>query len=189
MKIKTALILLVIIASRLSTTAQTNFNYGGGYFGETITYPGIIVELEREKFHADYFSTPVKLNIGFYNHPRSHNALFLDIHEGFRRYSKTKKWYFEQSVGFGIMLSFYNEDVWHVDDQGNVTTVSKFANLDYMPSITFGVGYNLTPNKNSSNFLWLRPKVFWQIPFNSLALPHLAIQLGYTRTFKSKNNE
>lgn len=179
-------IVIVSILSCFSAQSQSELNVGLGYFGANFTYKGFLCELEYEKFHADRFSTPFKLDFGFYRHPRSHNALFLDVHEGFRRYSKNSKWYFEQSIGFGIMLSFYNEEVWHIDENGTAALTSNVANLDYMPSVTFGTGYNLTPKKETNNYIWLRPKVFWQLPFNSLALPHIAVQMGYSRTIKSK---
>jgi hypothetical protein len=183
-KLKITVYLLMFVG--FMANAQTKINTGIGYFGEVVTYPGIVGEIELEKFHSPGFSTPLKLNVGFYNHPRSHNAMFIDIHEGFRRYSKSGAWYFEQSVGFGIMLSFYNEDVWHFDEEGNSAYVSNIANLDYMPSVTFGGGYNFTPQKESANVLWVRPKIFWQLPYNNLALPHIAVQVGFSHTIKTR---
>ena len=186
MKSKKVIISVVLLCLSIVSFSQTKLNIGGGYFGETVTYPGIVVEFEYEKFHTEKFSTPFKVNVGFYNHQRNHNALFLDLHEGFRRYFKEGKWYFEQSIGLGLMLSFYNEDVWHVDDNGNVARVSNVGNLDFMPSVTFGFGYNLTQKKKSDNYIWARPKIFWQMPFNNLAYAHLALQIGYTYNFKTK---
>ena len=126
MTFKTILLVSTLFVFHLTSNAQTKFNVGGGYFGENITYPGVIGEFEYEKFHTDKFSTPLKINIGFYNHPRSHSALFLDLHEGFRRYTKNQRWYIEQSIGIGAMFSFYNEDVWHVDENGNVLQDSRY---------------------------------------------------------------
>ena len=186
MKLKNIITVILLLITTITVKSQTNINIGAGYYGESLTYPGIVGEIEYEKFHTNKFSTPLKLNIGFYNHPRSHNALFVDLHEGFRRYSKNSRWYYEQSVGFGIMLSFYNEDVWHIDENDRAAYVSNTANLDYLPSITFGGGFNLTPEKESSNYIWIRPKVSWQFPFNTLALPHIAVQFGYSLTLKTK---
>lgn len=182
---KTYLLLFSLLVLSFSAFSQ-RLNLGGGYFGENASYPGMVGEFEYEKFHTERFSTPLKVNVGFYNHPRSHSALFIDLHEGFRRYSKNQRWYFEQSIGLGAMFSFYNEDVWHVDANGNVARVSNFANVDFMPSVTFGLGYNLTPKSEKANYIWLRPKFFWQLPFNNLANIHTAIQVGYSYTLKNK---
>jgi hypothetical protein len=115
---KIVLLIGILTAITCQLAAQTKLNIGGGYFGETATYPGVMGEFEYEKFHTERFSIPLKVNIGFYSHERNHNAFFIDIHEGLRRYFKEGKWYFEQSVGLGVMFSFHNEDLWHVDDGG-----------------------------------------------------------------------
>ncbi len=186
MTLKTTLLASILLLISLSANAQTKLNLGGGYFGENITYPGMIAEFEYEKFHTGKFSTPLKIDIGFYNHPRSHSALLIDLHEGFRMYTKNQRWYFEQSIGLGAMLSFYNEDIWHVDETGNVARVSSFANVDFMPSVTFGCGFNLTPNNETAHFIWIRPKLFWQLPYNNLATVHTALMIGYSYNLKTK---
>lgn len=170
----------------MQSNAQTKLNMGIGYFGETVTYPGVIGEIEYENFHTDKFSTPLRVNIGFYNHPRSHNAIFLDFHQGFRRYFKNQNWFFEQNIGIGTMLSFYNENVWHVDDDGNSALVSNTGNWDFMPSVTLGFGKNITPKKETAIYVWLRPKIYWQYPFNNLANVHTALQIGFSYNLKTK---
>ena len=71
------------------------------------------------------------------------------------------------------------------EDNGSVAKVSGFANIDFMPSIQLGVGYNLGAKDQQTHCLWLKPKIFWQLPFNNLALPHLAVQAGYTLNLKT----
>lgn len=185
MKKRNVLIALFIGLTSLCF-AQKKLNVGLGYFGETLSYPGVVGELEYEKVYTEKFSIPLKANIGFYSHPRSHNAMFLDVHEGLRRYFRQGKWYAEQHIGIGLMASFYNEEVWHVDEGGRARTISNFGNIDFMPSVSFGLGYNLTPNRESSNYIWIRPKIFWQLPYNNLALPHLAFQIGYSYNLANK---
>lgn len=169
----------------ITTHGQADLNFGLGYFGENGTHPGVVSRFEREKSFHPELAIVSGAEIGFYSHPRNHNAGFIEINHGYRRYFSENRWYLEQTFGIGVMFSFYNEDVWHVDDHGNVTTVSSFANVDFMPSINFGAGLRIFSKMQTKQFLWFKPKVFWQLPYNNLALPHLAIQVGYTMNIKS----
>ncbi len=165
--------------------SQTRINLGGGYFGETGTYPGVVAEFEIEKFQSEKYSTPFRANIGYYSHPRSHNAIFLEALYGTRRYFNSG-FFIEHALGLGVMFSFYPEDVWHVNDDGTIVRVSNWANPDILPSLTFGAGYNFGKGTDKNNLIWARPKISWQMPYNNLAQPHIALQVGFTHTIKSR---
>jgi hypothetical protein len=171
--------LLVFWAILSFSQSNPHLKLGLGYFSETVAYPGFVLEFEREKMQSEKLSLPQRANLGFYNHPRNHMGLFFDIHQGTRRYFK-KGLFLESAVGIGVLFPFYNEDVWEVDESGAVTEGSKFGGVDFMPSMTFGIGYCL--NKEKNNLIAFRPKLFWQYPHNQKALPHTAFQLIYTHT-------
>ena len=179
----TGILLIMLFLISFSSEVLPQMNAGVGYFGETGVYPGVVLEIEREPFHTPRFSTPFRADLGFYTHPRSHHALFLDVHQGIRR-SFSNGLMVESSVGVGVMLSFMPETVYTVDDSGNVSTTSKMQNPDLMPSVTLGIGYDLNKDPVKRDLIWIRPKIFWQYPYNSLALPHLALQIGFTHTIK-----
>ena len=165
--------------------AQSRLNLGGGYYGENITSPGIVLEFEYEKFFTEDLSLPLRADLVFFTTPE-YNALVVDIHKGFRKYFKSGI-SIEQSVGIGLISSFYTlESIWFVDKYGNSVLYSEGANLGVMPSVTIGVGYNLTPGKSKTNTIWLRPKVYWNLGVRGFNLPYAAIQVGYTYNLKSK---
>ena len=84
------------------------------------------------------------------------------------------------------MLSFYNADgLFYVDDYGNVARKSPLGNPDFMPSLTFSLGYR--PPAHDRHAVWVRTRIFWQFPFNNLALPHLALQAGYSFSVKERS--
>jgi hypothetical protein len=178
-------ILYVIILSGVSlhTNAQKLLSGGIGYFGETGVYPGVVLELEYEKYRSEHFSTTSRANVGFYTHPRSHAALFMDIHQGLRRTLKNGI-ILESSVGLGVMFPYYNEEVYKLNESGEFEESSRMANPDLMPSITLGLGYDFSGNRERRRMVWVRPKIFWQYPYNTLASPHISLQIGYTHTFK-----
>lgn len=52
------------------------------------------------------------------------------------------------------------------------------------PSVTLGVGYNLTAKKGTQNMIWIRPKIYWNLAFTSLDTPYAQVQFGFTKNFK-----
>lgn len=169
-----------------SLNAQSRLNIGGGYFGETITHPGLVFEMEYETNVSPTMSLPFRLDLGFYSHPRNHNGLFIDASYGFRRYFKSG-FFLEESIGIGVLGSAINTDVFTVDENGNVSEGSKLNAPQFMPSLTVGIGYNLTKkNENSLNLIWLRPKIYWQFPHKTTASYSPALQIGFTHQIRGK---
>jgi hypothetical protein len=164
------------------TFAQTNYNIGGGYFGQTVTHAGIVLEGEMEKMYSENACIPIRLDLGFYVHPRNHSGLFLDLNAGFRRYFKSGL-FLEESIGVGILGSFLHSDgVYEVDESGTVTEAPRSNPPDFMPSLTLGIGYNLTQGSEKQNLIWLRPKIYWQIPHKTTDTYNFAVQLGFTHS-------
>ena len=166
--------------------AQVNVNIGGGYFGKHATYSGLVLEAEREYMFSEKASLPLRLDLGFYVQPRQSTGIFLDLNAGFRRYFKSG-FFLEESVGVGVLETFLQSDaVYKVDDSGAVTEDSRANPPVFMPSLTLGIGYNLTKGSGKQNLIWLRPKVYWEVPHWELSTYSFAIQLGFTHTIKSK---
>ena len=178
--------LAMLVALSAATSGQTRINAGGGYFGHTASHPGIVLELEFEKMYTEKASLPLRLDAGFYSHPRNHNGLFIDISYGFRRYFRSGL-FLEESIGIGVLQSILNSDgVYQVDDNGNVSDASRFNPLDLMPSITLGIGYNLAKDGERQTLVWFRPKIFWQYPHKTSSTFTPAVQAGFTHTIKTR---
>lgn len=174
--------MIILTGISLNTNAQKLLSTGIGYFGETGVYLGMVLELEYEQYRAEGLSTFSRANIGYYAHPRSHSAFFTDIHQGLR-HSFSSGIVLESSIGIGVMFSYYNEEVYKLTESGEFEETSRMAQPDLMPSITLGIGYDFSNDREKRRMAWVRPKMFWQYPYNSLSLPHLALQIGYTHTF------
>lgn len=165
-------------------SAQSRINVGGGYFGHTITHPGLVFEMEYETNISSTMSLPFRIDLGFYTHPRNHNGLFLDFNYGFRRYFKSGL-FLEQSFGLGVLATALNNDVFTVDKDGKVSETSKLNTPQLTPTVTLGLGYNITKQKeNSLNLIWLRPKITWEIPHKTNASFSPALQIGFTHQIK-----
>ena len=175
--------MIILISFSLHTNAQKLLSPGVGYFGETGVYPGVVFELEYEAYRSEGLSTITRASLGHYAHPRSHSAFFTDIQQGLRR-TYNSGIVLESLVGIGVMFSYYNEEVYKLGESGEFEETSRMAKPDLMPSIMFGLGYDFSSEKELRRMLWVRPKMFWQYPYNSLAFPHISLQIGYTHTFK-----
>ena len=181
---KIVFMLVALAGIQLSTSAQSNLNAGIGYYGENMTHPGVILEFEYEHFTADGFSLPLRADLGFHHHP-DYNAFTLDVHKGFRKYFKTGL-FLEQSIGVGVILKSFQDEYWYIDDYMQSIPHGNHPVWGFMPSVTAGAGYNFSKNKEGSDLIWIRPKIYWDLGFRGLELPYWALQIGFTHTFKTK---
>jgi len=182
---RTIFIIVAIAGIFLAANGQTHLNGGIGYYGENVTHPGVVLEFEYERYFSEGFSLPLRADIGFHINPE-YNAYTIDIHKGFRKYFNSGL-FLEQSLGVGVIAKSYKgDDYWYYDQY--------FANIPhgnstvwgFMPSVTFGAGYNLSKEEEAARLIWIRPKIYWDLGFRGLELPYAALQIGYTHTFKTK---
>ena len=162
--------------------AQKRIHVGGGYFGHTLSHPGLVLEAELEHQFTAKASLPVYAGLGAYLHPRNHYGLFLEAGFGFRQYLRSGL-FLEERIGAGILQTFLHSDgVFEVDDSGQVTEGSRVNQVDFMPSVSLGWGYDLSNGKEGRNLIWIRPKLYFQLPYKTTTNYHLALQVGYTRS-------
>lgn len=176
----------MLLFANLSLFAQNDLRLGGGYFGESITHPGFLAQLEYVRNHTPQLSTPLRADLGAYFHPRNHNAMLFDVHAGLRE-KFGKRFALEQYLGLGLLVSFYQGDgIFQIDDHGSFQRVSPLGNAAFMPSVSLGIW--VAAGKKEDRERWavhFRPKAFWQFPYNNMAMPHFALQAGFTYRVKS----
>ena len=166
--------------------AQTNLNIGGGYFGQNATSPGAVFEFEYEKYYSHNLSLPLKLNVGGFS-DMQYNAAFIDIQKGFRIYTKSN-FFFEQSLGIGIISKFYKIDpIFYYDKYGSTFRYNKGANIGLMPSVNLGAGYQFGTEETTIYNIWLRPKVYFDMNVRGIFYPYASMQAGITIKINSKN--
>lgn len=182
---KILLLLITVTGIHILADAQTRFNAGIGYFGEKVTNPGFVLELESEKFRTDNFSLPLRGDLAYYANPDYH-AFSIDLHKGFRKYFVSGL-FVEQSIGVGIIAKSFKEDsYWYTDQYFRSIPHGNSTIWGFMPSVTAGIGYNLARDNEGASLIWIRPKIYWDLGFRGLHLPYAALQVGYTHTFKNK---
>jgi len=141
-----------------------------------------VLEFEQETMFTERASLPFRIDVGFFHHPRYQTGLFVDVNYGFRQYFKSGL-FLEESIGLGLLEGILSSDgVYEVDDNGNVTDATILNKLDLMPSLTLGIGYDLSSSKNKKNLIWIRPQAYYQYPFRTTSAYNFALQVGYTHT-------
>ena len=178
------LILAILWVFLGNASSQSRFNGGIGYYGEHLSHPGVVLEFELEPFIAEGFSLPLRADAGFHSNP-DYRAFTFDVHKGFRKYFRSGL-FLEQSIGVGVINKSYLTNYWYVDEYSQVAAHGNRAVWGFMPSVTFGTGYDLSKEKEGSELIWIRPKLYWDLGFRDLYLPYWALQIGFTHTFKSK---
>lgn len=177
-------------APLFSQNLQNDLRIGGGYFGQSITHPGFTVNVEYVRNHTTHLSTPARVDLGAYFHPRNHNAIMFDVSAGLRE-KFGKRFALEQYFGLGGMVAFFNGDgLFQVSESGGIERVSNSGNPAFMPSIAVGIWVATGKKDDAERWsVYFRPKVFWQLPYNNIAMPHFALQAGVSyriRAFEKK---
>ncbi|HEX8576589.1 MAG TPA: hypothetical protein VF677_09890 [Flavobacterium sp.] len=155
-----------------------------GYFGETITHPGLFAGYEHNLMPQKRYQLLLALNLGGYIHQNNHTGLFSEVGIG-QRFNFRSGFLLEQYVGMGYLHTFLNGGpIYEVNDNGVVSETSNKGRSHVMPSVSLGLGWNLARSKKLPLLVFVRPRVFWQYPFNSYALPHVALQVGITKVIR-----
>ncbi len=177
------LLTLIISVCSIQISAQSHFNAGIGFTTGSMSDAGLVLEIEHEKFYTGDLSLPLRLDIGMIS-LRDYNSMVFDIHKGFRKYFKSG-FFVEQFLGAGVLsMSNKTGNTWYYDNYGNVLRYGDRAVWGFIPSVTTGVGYNLTANKGIQNMIWIRPKIYWNLALTRLDTPKAQVHFGFTKNFK-----
>lgn len=176
---------LITFLFTLSLQAQDDLNYnvGSAYYGDGLSNPGLMLELEREKFQSSNFSFLYRADLGYF-YAGDYQAAFLELQHGYR-YHFSSGLYFDQTLGLGILDTWFDTDapfLYH--DFVGYTNVNPNGNLTLAPSVSVGLGYSFNSVNKSARSIWIRPKAYWNQGFSRLHHPFFVVQLGFSITLK-----
>ena len=150
---------------------------GLGYFSEGGLYPGFTFNYERRVLANHAFQILLAAKAGAYFHYRNHTGVFMMAQSG-QRFRLFKNLFIEHFLGVGYLQSFLSGgDAYYVNASGQIQKVRSAGNAHFMPSVSFGLSYELNPGKRPI-IVFGRPMIFWQIPFNQSSLVQYAFELG-----------
>ncbi len=153
-------------------------HYAGlSYFSEGGFYPGFAFNYERTLLANKTFEMTAAARAGSYFHYRNHTGVFIMIQSG-QRIRLYKNLFYEHYLGIGYLHTFLNGgDAYYVDAAGQVHKASNGGNPHFMPSVSFGLSYNVDVLKQPLR-IFARPMIFWQIPFNQSKLVQYGFEFG-----------
>ena len=164
---------------------QNTFSAGMGYTGEGVKAHGIVLELEKSMVFTTGLSSPLRLDVRFLA-DENYYATSIDIHKGFRMQFRSGV-VLEQAIGLGYAVKTYRTDsYWYIDEYAFSVAHGGRPVGGFMPSVTFGAGYNLSQEQGKLDLFWVRPKVYWDLGMRGLIAPYFSMQIGYTHSFKTK---
>lgn len=149
-----------------------------GYFGETLTHPGLNFGLEYYPHQSEKYQMILSASAGGYVHIRNNKSLFVRGQWG-QRVCFKKGLFVDQFLGIGYLHQFtHGGELYEVLPNGAVVETPDSGQPLFMPSVSLGVGYDFSKNSASKLSVYLRPELFWKAPFNGYYLTHLAINAG-----------
>ena len=169
---------LILTAMTASGQNRLGVNASVGYFGENLVRPGIVANIELERYVGAGVSLPTSAAVVLINAP-DYYGIYLGIHTGFRKYLGSRL-FVEQSVGVGAMANIFTVDsIWYVDPFG---TAFRYAVPIYgfVPAVSVGAGINVGPENGHEHLIWVRPTVYWNLGIRGIHLPYAALQIGYS---------
>lgn len=160
------------------------------YFGEVIAHPGMsaaidytlsskAIRLAKFTDRARFKQTSwfVGGELGGYRHRGNHVGLLLGARAGVRRQT-ARSFLFEAMLGASYFHKRLDGVVYVVDDDGTFSETRIKGRPKFAPSIAFGIGQRLPWFLDGALGWHVRPGVFFEIPFNTTALPHPYVQVG-----------
>ncbi len=148
-----------------------------GYFGETVTHPGVTVSLGMNLFSNEWYSISPKIKMGWYIHRRNHHGLQLSA-------GLLQKAYLPGGLGMeleslvGLLNTIPDGEVLQYDDQGDLVQDAALWNPKLMISASWGIHYSLMAASSIPVEPFIRVGAFLEYPFNSLWLPHAVVETG-----------
>ena len=177
-------ILLIILSITHLGYGQT-WKAGIGLQSLAQPFAGGLFELDYNVSQNATFETLSRLSLGYRINSPKHESVGLELYRGYR-IKFNKSFYMEQTLGLGAVYSIYEDKYWYKNNWDNlIGTGPKGRTIDIRPSITLGLGYHYGGSEGTLNHLWIRPKVFWQLPTNNPANPDFTLLIGFSRSLKT----
>ncbi|MFY0644325.1 MAG: hypothetical protein JXR19_07645 [Bacteroidia bacterium] len=175
---KTTLIIVLLASVNLAMSQTWKAGLGIQTFSQP--FAGVFIEADYNQAENNKFETITRFSLGFRSQTIEHKSVNLEIHRGYRLRFRNS-FYVEQTVGLGVMQSFYSESYWYKNDWHNLIYVGKSGRtLDVMPSVSIGLGHYFGGENGDHNHVWIRPKAFFQLPNNNPSNVNFTLQFGYS---------
>lgn len=153
-----------------------------GYFGETVSHYGL--RGAYEKPIATYVSSRHtkrmlygSLGVAGYRHPQNHIGLIVAPEIGYRRIGKRGA-LFEFALSPAYFRYFLEGNTFEVTPDGDFDRVPFAGGNAFMPTVSVGVGHDLSVRKKVPLAWYVRLNLMQQRPYNTSNLIRFALEVG-----------
>jgi hypothetical protein len=117
------------------------------------------------------------LQAGFYRYPYNYTGVLLVPTMGSRHYVN-ERYFYETSLGIGVLRTFYDGKVYAVDALGNVTEKRFFGRFYATTHLASSFNFLLQKPGHKILALQVKPSLWFQYPFESSVKPHISLEAG-----------
>lgn len=184
----------------LNAQNRENLSLNVGYFGESAIHPGMIIGAEYSIWEKDktknrwLFNRSEKIgpktktkqlllggNVGFYNAPNNHTAIFINSEIGYRRTNNRKGTFYGTSLGIGYLHRIYNIPTYALGT--NEPDEFNGGQAQLMTSFSVSIGRDLSYRRDLPISWYVKPTIWLATPQAHTAIPNAALDLGIRYAF------
>ena len=125
--------------------------------------------MQKDKFWA--------IEAAVYRYPYNYTGVLLVPAIGTRHYVN-RSFFYETSLGIGILRTFYDGKVYDVDASGNVQEKSVFGRFYATTHLSSAFNFLLQKFGDKTLALEIKPSIWVQYPFESFIKPHVSLEAG-----------
>ena len=163
--------------------ASTKFAVMGAYYGEMITHPGFSIGMEYYFFENRWFAAFVSPQVGWYIHPRNHQALFIEGDIG-TRFTARFGLFGEVLGGLGYFQRWtHGGRVYSQDSDGSISSRFAAGSANLKVNGRLGLGWDFARNNLLPIAAFIRFGVFGEYPYNNYMLLHSSFEAGVVYRF------
>ena len=172
---------LVLVSIVLATAQAQTIRVG--YYGETVTHYGLKVAYERTLFTHIKLRNQARKTVLFapglaaYRHPQNHIGFVLSPEVTYRRTGRRGAT-FEVGIAPAYFRYFLDGTTYEVTDAGNFRRVPLAGGSAFMPTVSVGVGKDLSVQRNLPLSWYTRLNLMQQRPYNTSTLLRFSLEAG-----------
>ena len=134
------------------------------------------------KKQKDFF---VSLNAGCFRYPFNYTGILVLPSAGIR-YFKKKHYYSELAISMGILRTFYDGTVYHVDNNGTVSQLPLFGRNYALTGISYAADWQIKKRNSGFWTVQLKPVLWMQYPYDSFIKLHFSVEAGIKYAYKKR---
>lgn len=184
---RVVLILCLCVSLGYSATGKKRFwrdsQFMVGYLGEMLTHPGFQLGAEQQVFKKKKVALYLQEECSYYRHKRNHDMWSFYTHTLFQ-FPAHRRCKAELFGGMGYLMKVINSgNIYSRTETGLLKVDSHVIMHRFSPAVGVGFRIDVVETELFSLSSFVRPRIFWEYPYNDAFLLHGAMGMGITIQF------